>query len=124
MENSNEYKDAMDSVRESILKGEVYAHVESVSNSGMSRRILFYRIESDTYNDEAKNINYHIENITCEVAWLTEWIKQGEVKQGGKWISEAGFRVGGCGMDMIFHTLYSALGAEEAKKWNQKYNTL
>ncbi len=64
MKKSNEYKDAMNSVAKSILKGEVYTHVESVSNSGMSRRILFYRIESDTYNDEAKNINYHIENIT------------------------------------------------------------
>ena len=41
-----------------------------------------------------------------------------------KWMIEAGFRVGGCGMDMVFHTLYSALGANLAKDWNQKYNTL
>lgn len=124
MKNSNENKDAMNSVKQSILNGEVYAHIESVSNSGMSRRILFYRIVSNDYNDRAENINYHIENITPDIAWLTGWIKEGEYKQGGKYMSEAGFRVGGCGMDMVFHTLYSALPYEEAKDWNQKYNTL
>jgi hypothetical protein len=119
----------LESVLQSIRDGEVYAHVESVAPSGMSRRILFYRINTEKYDnapetDEGYILRPYIQRITAEIGWLCGELKAGEYKQGGKYVYEAGLRVGGCGMDMIFNTLYRCIPYEELGKWSQKYNTL
>lgn len=106
-------------VKKAILSGRIWARVESVSKSGMSRRISFF-VVGDEKLEFAGNY-YAIQNVTPEIAWLTGWVKEGEYFQGGKHLKDAGLRVSGCGMDMIFHTLYVAVGSE---KWNQRYNTI
>jgi hypothetical protein len=104
----------MASVLKTIKQGKIYVKVLSVSNSGMSRRIAFYRALPGG----------RIENITAIVGWLRGTIKPGEYKQGNKWLNENGLMVGGCGMDMIFHTLYCCMRYDEAKNWNQRYSIL
>lgn len=64
----------------------VYAMVTHVSNSGMSRSIT-YRV---IYKNSLWNIDPYIKAIT-----------------GYRWDSNyRGIHVGGCGMDMVFNTLY------------------
>lgn len=110
----------MQEVKRAILDGKIYANVNSVSRSGMSRRISFYMI--DHAPEAGKNFTTpYIRRVTREVAWLTGWVPVGESKSRGKWMVDAGLYVGGCGMDMVFHTLYVAAGDSE---WNQKYSTL
>jgi hypothetical protein len=104
------------SIISSILKGEIYAHVESVSNSGMSRRILFFRIVNP------KKGKPFLQRITAEIGWLSQTIKPNEWKQGSKWVNEEGLRVNGCGMDMIWNTLNNCL--PYGQEWNGQYNTL
>ncbi len=113
-----------ESILKSIKKGEVYAIIKSVSQSGMSRRILFFRIGTDYKDapetDEGYIAKNYIEYITREIGELSGELKEGEYKQGGQWVDTAGLRVGGCGMDMVSHTLYNCLG----KEWGGKYNLL
>lgn len=63
----------------------IYATVKTVSRSGMSRTICFYYVSKDGY---IYNLNYKISKIL------------------GYKLTDNGVRVGGCGMDMIFHCLY------------------
>lgn len=105
------YKADMEKVKQAILDGKIYALVDSVSRSGMSRRISFYVVENDA-----------IKRVTREVAWLAGWVPVGENKSRGKWMVDAGLYVSGCGMDMILHTLLSAL--PHGVEWNQNYNRL
>ena len=65
----------------------VYARVESVARSGMSRTISFYMIEGG-----------ELCNITGAI---------GEVTGHSRDRLTGGLRVRGCGMDMVWHTLYS-----------------
>ena len=64
----------------------VYARVESVAKSGMSRTISFYMIEG------------------CELCNITGAI--GEVTGHSRDRRTGGLRVRGCGMDMVWHALY------------------
>ena len=65
----------------------VYARVESVARSGMSRTISFYMVEDG-------------------MLWnITEAI--GEVTGHSRDRRTSGLRVRGCGMDMVWHTLYT-----------------
>lgn len=64
----------------------VYTKVESVSNSGMTRRISLYIVQKG-----------QIVNITRRVGIVCQW------KQSDK----GGLIVTGCGMDMCFHTVYT-----------------
>ena len=89
-----------------IKKGRIYASIESVSRTGMSRRIKFYRVEKNRIIQATNAVNY---------------------LRHQKWdymVNDAGMKVTGCGMDMIFHTLYSALQYKDAKNWKQNYSTL
>jgi hypothetical protein len=104
----------MESVLKTIKAGKIYANVLSVSKSGMSRKIGFYRAVK----------GQRIENVTAVIAWLSGHVKPGEYKQGKYWLKEDGLTVGGCGMDMIFHTLYNCMPYSQAKKWNQRYNII
>ena len=85
---------------------QVYARVESVSRSGMSRTISFYMIEGG-----------ELWNITGAI---------GEVTGLARDRRTGGLRVRGCGMDMVWHTLYRyacARGWEESQQQRfAKYN--
>jgi hypothetical protein len=67
----------------------VYTSVKSVSSSGMSRTMSLYVVDGDK-----------IQNITYYVAQALEWPL---VEKNGSRV----LRVGGCGMDMGFHTVYT-----------------
>lgn len=95
-----------------IKEGKIYVNIESVSKSGMSRRMRFWRIEKNA-----------LVRCTCEVAWLSGYVTAGKYQQGGKYLIEGGLRVGGCGMDVILHTLLRCL-PEYGEGWNQRYNTI
>ena len=64
----------------------VYARVESVAKSGMSRTISFYMIEGG-----------ELWNITGAIGEVTGHFRDRRT---------GGLRVRGCGMDMVWHTLY------------------
>lgn len=66
--------------------------IKKVSSSGMSRNIKFNSCE------KRKN-NYNYRQYIC----LFKALGYTEVKQTDS------FRIGGCGMDMIFHTNYSII---------------
>ena len=71
----------------------VYTSVKSVSSSGMSRTMSLYVVDGD-----------RIQNITFYVAQVLGWSL---VEKNGSRV----LRVGGCGMDMGFHTVYSLSSA-------------
>lgn len=66
---------------------QVHAIVRSVAKSGMSRRMDFFVLR----NEEAVRITHHLARV---LGWPTD--------------PDKGMRVDGCGMDMGFHTVYSA----------------
>ena len=72
----------------------IYTKLESVSASGMSRRISVYVVFPATKTEPAR-----IGNITHDVATIT----------GFRLAEKGGIVAGGCGMDMGFHIVY-ALG--------------
>ena len=84
-------KTAIEESRQSLLEdfknstGQVYGDVKIVSASGMSRKIELYLI-----------INGDLKRISWDVARVLELL-----------YDDRGLRVNGCGMDMIFHTLYN-----------------
>ena len=66
----------------------VYTCVRSVSRSGMSRVIRLYIVQGET-----------LRNISGYVAHALDWSGDAD-----------GVKVGGCGMDMGFHTVYTLGG--------------
>lgn len=102
-------------VYKDIVNGNVYAKIESVAKSGMSRRISFY----------VANKNRTITRITPYIGWLTGWANpKDKYKSNGKCIVDEGLHVGGCGMNMVLHTLSKAIGYPEVSEWNQTYSML
>jgi len=67
----------------------VYTMVRSVSSSGMSRTMSLYLVKDN-----------RLMNITYYAAHALEWPL---VEKNGSRV----LRVGGCGMDMGFHTVYT-----------------
>lgn len=96
-----------------IKAGKIYADIKSVSRSGMSRRITFYYVK-----------NSAIVRATPQIAWLCGEVMPGKYDQGGKELIEYGLNVAGCGMDMIFNTLYRCMPYNQAKNWSQRYQRL
>jgi len=89
-----------------IINGDIIADVVHVSNSGMSRRVKFYYIE-----------NNKIQRATDAIGYL--------LNKGLDYnLIDKGLTVKGCGMDMVFHTLYKCLPYEIAQNWHQNYQLL
>ena len=110
---------AIEDTKKAILEGRIYARVLAASKSGMSRDIIFMYIKEPQDNAP------YLVNCTPYIAWLRG--KESGVytySNGNKEYREDGLRVGGCGMDMIMHTLYSCFPYDIAKDWNQKYSTI
>ena len=72
---------------------ELLAVINSVSRSGMSRRIEFYGISKATPHAPQR-----ITRIGWSIAKVIDWSYD---------VNKGGILVKGCGMDMIFHTLYT-----------------
>jgi len=89
-----------------IIKGAIIADVVSVSKSGLSRRIKFYYIK-----------NNKIVRATNAVSFLLN-------KGYSHIVNDDGLRVSGCGMDMVFHTLYNCIEYKKQDNWGQNYNVL
>jgi len=71
---------------------EVRTILRKVSASGMSRRISLVI---------ARN------NEIIDITWDAARVMEDKVKQGGKYVQDAGMVVQGCGMDMGFHIVYN-----------------
>lgn len=85
----------------------IYAIVRGVAKSGMSRRLSFFMIE----DGELINITQVIAQVLDKTLNEHEW----------------SFRVSGCGMDMIAHTLdcfASRLGFEKTPSWVYHYGRI
>jgi hypothetical protein len=78
-----------------IKEGRVICSIGSVSSSGMSRTIKFLEC---SYNSSRKNYNYYNFYALFRTLGFT---RAGTYKDY--------FRIGGCGMDMIFHTNYTII---------------
>ena len=80
-----------------IKEGRMICSIGSVSSSGMSRTIKFLEIgKVKTYDKETR---YSLSNFYQ----FFEALEYSKAKNDGY------FRIGGCGMDMIFHTNYSII---------------
>lgn len=79
--------ESIDDIKDFFKDLQIFARVESVSQSWMSRNINFYI----AFDNDIKNINHIISKIT--------WYKQNK----NTWA----IRVSWCGMDMIFHVVYN-----------------
>lgn len=85
----------------------IYAIVRGVAKSGMSRRLSFFMVDDGA-----------LINITQVIAQVLDY------KLNKR---EWSFRVGGCGMDMIAHTLdcfASRLGFEKTPSWVYYYGRI
>lgn len=85
----------------------IYAIVRGVAKSGMSRRLSFFMIEDGA-----------LINITHAIAQCL-----GYTLNEREW----SFRVSGCGMDMIFDTLYrfaKKIGFKEMPSWVNAYGRI
>lgn len=85
--------ESIETLRKMLKPGDtVYTKVNSVSRSGMSRRISLYVARAN-----------EIKDITWDVARAFG----DPIKQRGEYVQDAGLWVGGYGMDMCFHTVYN-----------------
>ena len=85
----------------------IYAIVRSMARSGMSRRLSFFMVE----DGELINITHIIAQALGKKLNAKEW----------------SFRVSGCGMDMVAHTLdvfASKLGFKNTPSWVNHYYTI
>lgn len=77
-----------------IKEHRMFCVIHSVSSSGMSRNISFFAHEKN------KNVKHNYFNL---LGYNQFFIALGYTE------ANKGFRIGGCGMDMIFHTNYSII---------------
>lgn len=78
----------------------VYTSCSHVARSGMSRRIHVYIVTRDTETDREgkKRVEHRIHEITGLVAHALDYTRNQ---------NDGGLVIGGCGMDMGFHVVYS-----------------
>ena len=106
-------KEKMKQTYKAIKNGKMYAMITHVSQSGLSRRVKFF------YPHKGG-----IVRASVWVAWLSGIVTPGKWEQGGKYVTDEGVKIDGCGMDMIFYTLYRCLEDEDRMAWSQNYNYL
>ncbi len=94
-------KHAQDIIR-TILDAQQHKHIKgvvtAVSQSGMSRRIKFFTIDTWTkYNSDGNKQDLpYVREVTHLVGRALGW----------SW-NDRGVQVSGCGMDMVFHSVYT-----------------
>jgi len=95
----NFISDAKDYIK-AINEQRMLCVIEKVSSSGMSRNIKFHSCEKNGIDKTAPEANnYYYRQYRC----LFIALGYTEVKNSDS------FRIGGCGMDMIFHTNYTII---------------
>lgn len=91
-----ERQEAIDKLREWIKPGDtVYTVLDHVSSSGMSRAIRVVLLKAD----DGKVIDLHPNWAIGKALGLRHWKRHGR--------DQDALVVGGCGMDMGFHLVYS-----------------
>ena len=90
------YQDALDYIS-AIKSGRMICDIVSVSKSGMSRRMKFLSCEKHKGGTWAKGNSYYRQYYGFFSA------------MGYNVADDGAFRVGGCGMDMVFHTNYTVI---------------
>lgn len=102
-----EQAEAVDTLKQWGLKdgSTVFAKVNKVSSSGMSRNIALYIV--DKKEGRPVDISYHASKAL-------EW--------GYREGYDGGIKVSGCGMDMLFHTVYSLSYAMGYGALNQSHD--
>lgn len=88
----------MEIVKQKIENDEIYARIESVSRSGLSRQIRFFVIEN----------NYPYD-VTKEIKEMLNMIYKSKIK-----VDYKPLKVAGCGFDPINHVLCN-LGYDAAR---------
>lgn len=90
------YNDALRYIS-AIKQGRVICNIESVSSTGMSRVIKFFECHKiqNTYDKKVRYSYYNFHAFFIMMGY----------ERAGKY--KDGFRIHGCGMDMIFHTNYT-----------------
>lgn len=83
-----------------LKEGRLVCSVKSVSSSGMSRVISFCEVAKIGYPKKDRYALYQFNWFFKNLGWT--YVN-----------SRDAIRVGGCGMDMIFHVLYSVCGTLE-----------
>lgn len=95
----NFISDAKDYIK-AIKEHRMLCVIEKVSSSGMSRNIKFHSCEKNGIDNTAPEANnFYYRQYRC----LFIALGYTEVRNADS------FRVGGCGMDMIFHTNYTII---------------
>jgi len=82
---------------EAIQEGRVVCVIHSVAKSGMSRVMSFHSCEENNYTEGDKQFHYR--------QWNCLSIALGHTESKCR----NGFRIGGCGMDMVFATNYNII---------------
>lgn len=104
---STERAEALATLREILPPGStVYCVLRSVSRSGMSRRIDFYRIED--------NQPRYLSGLIAKVLDMRHPADS----------RQQGLRVDGCGMDMGFHIVYTVARVLYRDGWNDAVSGL
>lgn len=107
-----EQKEAVDTLKQwGLVDGStVYAKVNKVSASGISRNIGLYLVQSAREGQSQKVVNGgHVIDISYHAAKALEW----PFRDG----YNGGVRATGCGMDMLFATI-------DALSWAMGYGSL
>jgi len=85
--NAGRYIEELQAIKDALLAGNFWMRVDSVSKSGMSRKIVMAYMKN---NRPVKIWNKQILQLAC---------------------CDKDGRIGGCGMDMLFHAQYSLFHA-------------
>jgi len=81
-----------------IREGRMLCIIPKVSSSGMSRQIKFHSFEINTKPLNRESVGYY-----CQYWSFFKMLGYSEARNGDA------FTIGGCGMDMIFHTNYTII---------------
>ncbi len=109
-------KEAVDTLKQwGLVDGAtVYAKVNKVSASGMSRNVGLYVVRSsERINQDRSTLECELLDISYHAARALEW----PYKDG----YNGGVRVSGCGMDMLLHTVASLSYAMGYGSLDQSY---
>lgn len=105
-EKEAEKQEAIKTLRQFGVKpgATIYTNVTHVSSSGMSRNIRCYIVTRDTRTERSgektrKRVEHGVHDITGLVATACGFSRA----RGSRW----DIQVGGCGMDMCFHVVYT-----------------
>ena len=99
------FKDDYKRFVNALKQGRFMVNITSVSQSGLSRTMVFCELFKSSKVKEFRMLNF-----------------QNFFKANGYTLSPKGFRVTGCGMDMVFGTLYAVLNSKDSHLANNYHS--